>query len=233
MRFETYTDRESLSFAAAKSIHSFVRENPTAKLCLATGGTPERTYELLVELNKNGGNVFSSARLIKLDEWGGLNAEHPATCEYYLRERLLKPLNIAAHQYISFKSDAKEPQLECERVERELDSIGPIDLCILGLGANGHLGFNEPAAQLTPSVHVAQLAAMTQNHPMVDAMSDKPKYGMTLGMANILQSRKIMMLVSGEHKRDQLRRLFEQRVDSQFPASFLWLHSDVTVYSDM
>ncbi len=97
-----------------------------------------------------------------MDEWGGLGAEHPATCEYYLRELLLKPLNIEAHQYISFRPDAIEPEQECERIERQLGAIGPIDLCILGLGANGHLGFNEPAAQMTPSVHVAQLAAMTQ-----------------------------------------------------------------------
>jgi galactosamine-6-phosphate isomerase len=235
MHCNYYPNRESMSFAAAEQINLLVRDRPTAKLCLATGGTPERVYELVVEMNKSGSqsNSFKCAQMIKLDEWGGLKEEHPATCEFYLRQRLLKPLQIQPHQWLSFRSDAANRSAECDRIQQTLDELGAIDLCILGLGVNGHLGFNEPATTLKADVHVAQLTLQTQKHPMVETMEHKPTYGFTLGMADIMKSKKIMFLVSGEHKREQLKRFLQPEIDTQFPASFLWLHPDVTLYSDI
>ena len=113
-----------------------------------------------------------------------------------------------------------------------LDKEGPIDICVLGLGANGHLALNEPAEQLQPFVHVARLTAESCQHPMLAESAARPSYGLTIGMADILQSRKVLLLVSGVHKREQFQRLLSRQVSTQFPASFLWLHPDVTCLCD-
>ena len=106
-------------------------------------------------------------------------------------------------------------------------------MCVLGLGSNGHLGFNEPADALHPHAHVAQLSPESLAHPMVRGTSTPLTYGLTLGMADILHSKQVLLLVSGRHKRDVLRRLLDDRtVSTRFPASFLWLHQDVTCFCD-
>jgi galactosamine-6-phosphate isomerase len=227
-----FPDYEALSKAAAEHIFETLRRKPDASVCLPTGSTPKRTYEILAEMNRSNGDVFKSARIVKLDEWSGLEENHPATCEFFLQERVLEPLGIGANQYISFKSNALDPVAECARVQKELDHLGSIDLCILGLGANGHLGFNEPAKELNPMVHLADLADRTRQHSMVADEKVKPKFGYTLGMAQLLGSKQILILVSGAHKKEQLRRLLEPTVETEFPASFLWLHPNVLLFCD-
>jgi galactosamine-6-phosphate isomerase len=113
-----------------------------------------------------------------------------------------------------------------------LAAKGPIDICILGLGLNGHVAMNEPAAASNPSTHVAKLAPSSRKHGMLRGLARKPAYGLTLGLGDILQSRKILLLVSGNNKRAALKRLMCPEVTSRFPASFLWLHSDATVLCD-
>lgn len=227
-----FHDHESLSQTAAKEILSTIRAVPQALICLATGSTPKRTYELLVEIGSRSADCFNSVRVLKLDEWGGLAENHPATCEHYLRERILQPLNIQNNNYTSFRSDAVDPAAECSRIQVLVNQLGPIDLCVLGLGVNGHVGFNEPASSLKPHAHAAQLTVQTQQHSMLGSSTLKPSYGYTLGMADILNSKKILLLVSGNHKQLQLRQLLASRIETSFPASFLWLHSNVDIYND-
>lgn len=228
-----FPDYESLSRQAAEDILALIVDNPKASICLATGSTPTRTYEFFAKSAQGKARELENIRFIKLDEWGGLAEEHPSTCEHYLRKHIMQPLQVSPDRFISFKPDAQPPDSECARIQAELDRLSCIDLCVLGLGANGHLGFNEPAESLQPYVHVAQLAAKTQEHPMLDGSAVVPEYGMTLGMANILSAKKIMLLVNGQHKVPQLRRLLMQKVESAFPASFLWLHANVHIYSDV
>lgn len=228
-----FPDYDSLSRAAAEHMYSTVSESPEAVFCLATGSTPTATYQYLSELNTCTENRFRHSRIVKLDEWGGLPENHQASCESYLRKYIIQPLEIENQNYISFQSDAADPENECNRISSLLASSGRIDLSVLGLGINGHLGFNEPAEQLSPLVHVASLTETTQQHPMVKETTQKPTFGYTLGIANLLQSKSIILLVSGTHKESQLKRLLSQKIETQFPASFLWLHPDVTVYTDI
>ena len=113
-----------------------------------------------------------------------------------------------------------------------LGKNGPIDICILGLGINGHVAMNEPAPAFTPGPHVAKLSRSSQRHPLLGGLAKKPRYGLTLGLGDILRSRKILLLVSGHHKHQPLKRLMQPRVSTQFPASFLWLHPNATVLCD-
>jgi len=228
-----FRDYESLSRAAAGQILSIVSTNPKARLCLATGSTPTRTYELLVDLVKEVESAFDSATVIKLDEWIGLEKTDPATCEHYLARHVITPLKISDDRYLAFASNAEDRVQECARVQERLDRNAPIDVCVLGLGTNGHLGFNEPGDKLEPHVHVAKLLEETRQHKMVRSHAVAPEYGYTIGIGDILRSRKILLLVSGEHKTAQLKRLLEPRIETKFPASFLWLHPNVDLYCDV
>jgi galactosamine-6-phosphate isomerase len=167
---------------------------------------------------------------LKLDEWGGLAKDDPATCEQHLRRALVDPLRLD-RRYIALNGEATDPQAECERVASWLALNGPIDACVLGLGVNGHLGFNEPGDYLQPHAHVAELSEASLAHAMVrDA--PRPSCGLTLGMADLLQARDVLLVVTGAAKREPLRQLLAGRITTKFPASLLWLHPSVTLLCD-
>ncbi len=228
-----YTDYEAVSNQAAELIIEQVCTKPELLLCAATGSSPLRAYEILAERGKREPHLFNRLRVVKLDEWGGLPMDDASTCETYLRRHLTGPLGVSDDRYISFRSDAEDPEAECQRVQEELNNQGPIDLCVLGLGLNGHLALNEPADELNPRVHVARLSAQTLQHPMIRRTQKKwLQYGLTIGMADILQSKNILLLVSGAHKRAAVARLRSSFVSTKFPASFLRLHNNVTCMCD-
>lgn len=198
----------------------------------ATGNTPLGLYGCLASYARRDLSTFSALRVMKLDEWLGLPMTDPGTCEYYLRTRLVEPLDIGADRYFCFNSETKEPGAECQGMARLLDRNGPIDVCILGLGVNGHIAFNEPGTDLIPHAHVAPLAESSQSHSMMADHPVKPRFGLTLGMVDILQSRMILLLVSGANKRDIARNLFSQKISTALPASLLWLHANAICLLD-
>ncbi len=216
-----------MSYVAAALVREALKEKPNLLLCTATGSSPEGLYKELTSTAEARKELFSQMRILKLDEWGGISAYHPVTCEYFLRKKLLNPLEIPAERYISFESDPDDPVGECSRIRSKLKTEGPIDICILGLGANGHLALNEPAAKLEPFCHVATLTKESLQHPMIASLKQKPKYGLTLGMKEILDSRKIIMLVSGKEKKKIAEQFLEGKVTTVLPASFLWQHPQV------
>jgi galactosamine-6-phosphate isomerase len=181
-------DAATMSRRAADLIVERVRAKPDLLLCTATGATPTLTYELFVQAAAREPSLASRLRIIKLDEWGGLSGDDPATCEAYLQEKLIRPLRIPPGRYTSWHTDPPDPQAECGRIEAWLAGHGPIDLCVLGLGINGHIGFNEPAEALQPGPHVAQLAAESMQHPMLLRSPARPRYGLTLGIGDICRS---------------------------------------------
>ena len=232
MRIQVAKDHEEMSRLAAARIAAAVRRQPDLLLGVVTGASPTRTYERLAERRAADPPLFRRLRILKLDEWLGLPPRHPSSCESYLRGHLLVPLRIDRRRYQGFRPRPKDPVADCARVARWLARHGPIDVCVLGLGRNGHLLMNEPAAALTPGPHVARLAASTRRHSMLEGLKTLPRRGLTLGMADILQSKAIVLLVSGRPKAASLRRMLSGRVTTRCPASFLWFHPDVTVYCD-
>lgn len=223
---------EKMSEYAAGFVLSEIKTNPNLLICTATGSTPTLTYDLVAKEYEKAPEIFSHIRIIKLDEWGGVSMDDPATCEVYLREHLIQPLHIDESRFISFKSNPDESKQEVERIQKELENKGPIDLCILGMGVNGHLGFNEPVEKLQAHAHVAQLADSTKDHTMAQKTKGNIVYGLTLGIEDILASKKILLLVNGEHKREPFDTFLSQEVTPEFPVSMLWKHSDVTVMCD-
>ena len=225
-------DYQEMSRKAASLILENIRKKPELLLCTATGSSPEGLYRELATTAEEEKDVFKQLRILKLDEWGGIPENHPVSCEYFLREKLLTPLAINRERYISFASDPEDPAKECSRISSLVETQGPIDICILGLGANGHLALNEPAAQLEPQAHVASLSEESLQHPMIASLEQKPSYGLTLGMEEILSSRQIIMLVSGKEKKHMVKKFLEGKVSTSLPASFLWQHPNVVCLVD-
>lgn len=224
MNLQLFATPEEMAEQASEFIIDRFRNTGEFLICTATGNSTTLTYKKVVERKKQ----FSTEHLkvVKLDEWGGIPLDFPQTCETYLWNHLLRPLHISEEQFIGFNSDA-DPLEECRRVQERLDQEGPIDLCILGIGLNGHIAFNEPAAYLQPHCHVAKLSEKALNHPMAKEMGARPTYGLTLGMADILNSKEILILISGASKAEITRDFMQRKISTELPASFLWLHPRV------
>jgi galactosamine-6-phosphate isomerase len=224
MKIEVRDSYASLSESASEIIFNEIKARRKLLICAATGNTPVGTYACLAERYRQEPQLFDAIHILKLDEWGGLEMNDPATCEFFLQNHLIKPLHISGSRYISFNSNAPDPEGECKRVQAELDQRKPIDICILGLGLNGHIALNEPADLLTPMIHLAALSEKSIHHSMLSGLKNKPGYGLTLGMADILQSRMIIMMISGKEKKEICSAFLSGGITTRVPASFLWLH---------
>jgi galactosamine-6-phosphate isomerase len=232
LRVEVAESYEAMSRRAEHLVIDELKRSPGLILCASAGGTPTRLYELLGARHRRQPSLFRRMRVMQIDEWGGLSPGNPGSCDTDLRLKLLEPLAIKKDRYAGFRSDAPDPAAECARMRHWLAANGPIDICILGLGINGHVAMNEPADALVPNAHVARLIRSSLNHPMLKQLQRKPRYGLTVGMADILSSRMVLLLVNGPHKRATLKRFLRAKVTTQFPASFLWLHPRAVVLCD-
>lgn len=232
LRFEVGRDHEAMSRKAAAQVIAALRWRPDLLLCASAGGTPTRLYEILAERRRHEPLVFSKLRIIAIDEWFGLPMDSPARCVDDLERKLVAPLGVSLRRFTAFRSDAVDPEAECRRIRSYLCKRGPVDVCILGLGTNGHIAMIEPAAELAPDPHVARLARSSLSHPLLSGMHPKPTRGLSIGMGDVLRSSQALLLAAGEAKREAVRRLRVPSVTTRFPASFLWLHANATVFCD-
>jgi galactosamine-6-phosphate isomerase len=223
---------EELSRNAADFVFAALRQKPGLIFCASAGGTPTLLYELMAACCRRTPELFRQMTVLQIDEWVGIPAHHPASCRSDLQKKLIDPLGIPPRRFISFAADSPDPQDEANRIARWLLGHGPIDVCILGLGVNGHLAMNEPAPAFTPRAHVVKLARSSLGHSMLRDLKPKPRYGLTVGMADILCSRLALLLVSGESKQEAMARFLEGKVTTSFPASLLWLHPNAAVLCD-
>ncbi|MBG6234733.1 galactosamine-6-phosphate isomerase [Pedobacter sp. CAN_A7] len=232
MKIEYLDDYDAMSVIAADMIHAELIAKKDLLFCAATGSSPLGTYTKLVEKYQTDAFAFEKFRMIKLDEWGGIALDHPQSCQTFLNEKLLGPLNMEASRFISLDSWPVDQAEECKKASAYLETEGPIDLCVLGLGLNGHIAFNEPAPFLQAKCHVTALTSTSMQHSMAEGMEQKPTFGLTLGMAEILQSKKIILLISGAGKQHIIQEFLSAKITTSLPASFLWLHPAVTCLID-
>jgi galactosamine-6-phosphate isomerase len=225
-------DHEAMSRRAAAELRAALQAKPDLLLCVASGATPARAYDLFAEEGRVRPDAFRRLRVLRLDEWGGLAADDPGSSEAQIRRQLVSPLGLAADRYFAFRGDAPDPERECARIRDVVDAQGPIDVSVLGLGLNGHLGFNEPAPELQPHAHVAELSQTSREHSMLASARAAPEYGLTLGMADLMCSRRVLLVVSGAHKRSVLERLVAGGITTSLPASLLRMHPDTLCLCD-
>ncbi len=232
LKIHLVRDYEGMSRRAAAHVMAALRRRPDMLLGAVTGDSPRETYRRLARTRARAPRHFARLRVLAMDEWMGLARGHAATCEAFVRQEIVGPLRVARPRWQSWRSDARDPVREARRVSRWLEREGPLDLCLLGLGRNGHLLMNEPGPSFEPSPHASRLLPSTRRHSMVRSLRPRPRFGFSLGLRDILRSREIVLLVSGRHKRAPLKRMLAGRVTTVCPASFLWLHPRVTVYCD-
>lgn len=225
-------DYEAMSRLAAQLMHARIAWKPHSLIGCSLGETPVRTYQMLVEQLKTGPIDASELRLLKINEWLGVQASDPSSCEHQFRKELRDPLRIASDRVIGFDGNASDTDAECKRMRDLLQREGPLDLVVLGLGLNGHLGWNEPGSSLVRGIHVSELTETTQQHALLGGAEHPPTFGFTLGMGDLLQSRHVLLLVSGRHKAGQMRRLMGKDISTEFPASLLWTHPDAVCICD-
>ena len=225
-------DHEAMSRRAAAELGEALRAKPDLLVCVASGATPARAYDLFAAEGNVRPDAFRRLRVIRLDEWGALAADDPGSSEAQIHRQLAAPLGVTADRYFAFRGDAADPVGECARLRQVVAEQGPIDVSVLGLGLNGHLGFNEPAAELQSHAHVAELSQTSREHSMLASARGVPEYGLTLGMADLMCSRRVLLVVSGAHKRDVLARMLKGGITTALPASLLRMHPDALCLCD-
>lgn len=227
-------DYQDMSRKAADIISAQIIMKPDCVLGLATGSTPVGTYRQLIEWYEKGDLDFSRVSTVNLDEYRGLTHIDPQSYYYFMQENLFDHVNIdkaATHVPDGTNPDAADA---CAKHEQIIKSLGGIDLQLLGLGNNGHIGFNEPGAAFEKETHLVDLAESTirANARFFTSIDEVPKQAYTMGIRTIMQAKKILVVVSGEGKADIVSRAFFGPVTPEVPASILQMHPDVTVVCD-
>lgn len=234
MKIYKAADYKEMSRKAANIIASQVILKPDCVLGLATGSTPIGTYERLVSLYKEGDLDFSNVKTVNLDEYKGLPRTNDQSYYYFMHENLFDKVNIDPAN--TNLPDGMEPDSdkECARYEELIASLGGVDLQLLGLGHNGHIGFNEPADAFDKATHCVDLQESTieANKRFFASADDVPKQAYTMGIGTIMRAKKVLLVVSGEDKADIVAKAFFGPVTPAVPASILQMHGDVTLVAD-
>ena len=227
-------DYNDMSRKAANIISAQIIMKPNCVLGLATGSTPVGTYRQLVEWYEKGDLDFSEVMTVNLDEYKGLTRENPQSYYYFMNENLFGKVNI--NKTRTFLPDGTEPDSKtaCENYNEILRAVGDVDLQLLGLGHNGHIGFNEPGESFSTETHCIDLSEQTikANARFFETLEEVPRQAYTMGVKTIMSARRILIIVSGEDKAEIVKRAFFGPITPQVPASILQLHRNVTLVAD-
>lgn len=234
MNIVSVRDYRELSDYACNEIEGVVRSNPHSVLGLATGGTPFGTYQEMIKGFVKRNVDYRHVTTFNLDEYVGLTRDNPQSYYGYMMDNLFKHINVSLDHIHIPNGIAEELDSECIRYERLIEEVGPPDLQILGIGSNGHIGFNEPRTSFTSETHIVELAESTRkaNARYFSSLEEVPQHAITMGIKSILKSKRILLLASGGHKSKAVKTLLECDPDESFPASVLKRHRDVTLVMD-
>ena len=233
MKIQVLNDYSEISRAGAEIIAETVKKNPRAVLGLATGATPEGVYDVLAEKYDAGELDFSEVTTVNLDEYSPIEPSDEQSYRYFMEKHLFSRVNIRPENTNVPIGNTADPTAEAKRYEAKLASLGYADLQLLGVGQNGHIGFNEPAAALCAETHLTPLSESTLAANSI-YFTDRPMptEALTMGMASILRAKKILLLASGKSKHAAIARLLAGEISTECPITFLLLHPDCTVICD-
>lgn len=232
MNFYYFHDFEEMSRKGFELVKKEIEKKPDLLFCVASGGSPSGLYSEMVNYQKEQPDFCSELKVVKLDEWGGLEAGSTFTSEYDVQAKFLQPLGISPERYLTIDPFTADPTGDCERMKYMLELHGPVDICILGIGVNGHIALNEPGDALNLGFHISKLAESTLNNGMIKSLKQPPTFGMTMGVGEILRAKKVLLFIAGSGKKEAFQKLLKEEVSTQFPASLLWLHPNVDVLVD-
>jgi glucosamine-6-phosphate deaminase len=235
VKLQIYDNEHLLAEALAVSIAAAIHLRPDLVVGLPTGRTPIALYAELARITREDGLDWSRVRTFNLDEFVGLDERAPGSYRRFMEDQLFRHVNIPRENVGFLNGRATSVEAECERYERAIAAAGGIDIMVLGIGANGHIGFNEPCDVLPARTHRVVLAERTRAANALWFGGDLgavPLAALSMGMATILNAREVVLMATGEAKADAVRDLIAGGITTQLPASFLQVHSRVTVMLD-
>ena len=233
MKLTIAENYDEMSRAGAKIMLEVVKGNPYAVLGLATGTTPLGLYAYMIADHEKYGTSYAHVRTVNLDEYKGLAKTHPQSYAYFMRKNLFDGLDIDPENTSIENGMAADEEKECARYDELLEQL-PRDIQLLGLGSNGHIAFNEPGTPFGSGTHVVTLAESTvkDNARLFDDISEVPRKAFTMGIRQIMQAKKILILASGANKAEAVCKMAKGKVTESVPASVLQLHPDCTLIVD-
>ena len=224
---------DEMSKKASEILIDIVKRNPSAILGLATGSSPIGTYKYMAEACKKGEVSFKDVSTVNLDEYVGLTADHDQSYAYFMRTNLFDHIDIDQSRTNLPSGSAPCAKTECDRYNALLDEMKQ-DVQVLGLGSNGHIGFNEPNTPFDSVTHLVDLTENTikDNSRLFNSIDEVPRQALSMGIKNIMQAKSILMVVSGKNKAEAVRGMVKGEITTQLPASVLQLHPFVTIICD-
>ncbi|MBE3592427.1 MAG: glucosamine-6-phosphate deaminase [Thermoanaerobacter sp.] len=225
---------DEMSKKAAEIVKKQIKEKHNTVLGLATGSTPLGMYKLLIEMYKRGEIDFSNVITFNLDEYIGLSPDHPQSYHYFMFHNFFNHINVKKENVHIPNGIAEDLEEECRKYEGEIEKAGGIDLQILGIGVNGHIGFNEPEESIETKTHVVTLTEDTinANKRFFKSAEEVPRKAITMGLGSIMKAKKIVLLASGKNKAEAIKETIKGQLTTKVPATVLALHPDVTIIID-
>ncbi len=234
MRIIVTEDYNAMSRQAANILSAQIVAKPDCTLGLATGSSPIGTYKVLIERYEQGDLDFSNVKSINLDEYVGLSGEHDQSYRYFMNHNLFNHVNINPENTNVPNGLAEDTDAECLRYNKVIEELGPIDTQVLGLGHDGHIGFNEPADHFPLLTHKVDLEDVTieANARFFASKDEVPKQALTMGIGTIMQAKQVVMVVSGKDKAEIVKKAFTGPVTPEVPASILQMHPNFILVGD-
>ncbi len=234
MRIVVLKDAEAVANYGAQIIQNQINKKPTLNLGLATGSSPIKLYQKLIQANQQGDVSFKGVTTFNLDEYLGLNGEHPQSYRYFMNQHLFNDIDIDKDNTFVPNGDTPNPLEACALYEELIRQRGGVDLQLLGIGRNGHIGFNEPTSSLVSRTRVKTLTKDTveANKRFFNEGEIQPHLSITMGIGTILESKHILLIATGADKAEALKNTIEGPISAYCPASVLQMHANVTVVID-
>ncbi len=233
MQILSFKNYEKLSGYMADFIANAIKNKPNLVLCMASGSTPAPTCDLLVQKLKDEQFDYSKITFLGLDEWVGLPPTNTGSCHYFFHKKILKPLQLSSSQYFLFNAMADDLKSECSKMDKLIADKGGIDIMIVGIGMNGHIGFNEPGTSFAALSHVAELDEITKS--VGQKYFDGPvklEKGITIGFGHLMNTKKVFLMANGSKKAEVIKKTIEGPVTESFPASIMQKHTDGFILID-
>ncbi len=234
MKIYIAKDYNDMSKKAANIISAKVTLFPECVLGLATGSTPEGTYKNLVQAYENGNLDFSKTKAVNLDEYKGLSKENDQSYAFFMKKNLFNHINIDLNNTYIPNGLEEDTEKECQRYDNVIKSLGGVDLQLLGIGTNGHIGFNEPDDSFQKGTHHVKLTDETinANSRFFESMDLVPKYAYSMGIQSIMSAKSILLIASGKSKAEAIYETICGKIRPSVPSTILQLHPDVTIIAD-
>jgi len=233
MKLNIYPDNQTLSAQVANEVIALIKRMPDAVFCLASGDTPRIACQLVAEKAISEGIDFSKCTFVGLDEWLGVAPDNEGSCHHFFKTLLIEPLRLSPNQTFLFDALATNPQEECKKMDENIFNKGGIDLMIVGIGMNGHIGFNEPGISFEKYSHVADLdnTTVTVGQKYFSSPTNL-KQGITLGLEHLMESKRVILMANGKKKAGVIAKAVGGEISNQFPATIIQRHQNGEVAID-